>query len=106
EIMSAARTAPGPGAVAAEFGTCQAGSVFERFTDSARRVLVLAQEEVRLLNHQFIGTEHLLLGLIHADGGMASQVLTGLGVTLPKARQRVEETIGLAGGTTTGSPPF
>jgi Clp amino terminal domain, pathogenicity island component len=89
--MSAARTAPGPSAVAAECWTCQAGSVFERFTDSARRVLVLAQEEVRHLNHHFIGTEHLLLGLVHADGGMASQVLTGLGVRLPTARQRVEE---------------
>ena len=80
--------------------------MFERFTDSARRVLVLAQEEARILDHQFIGTEHLLLGLIHADSGAASQVLTGLGASLSRVRERVEETIGVAGGPNTGSPPF
>jgi Clp amino terminal domain, pathogenicity island component/ClpX C4-type zinc finger len=85
---------------------CQAGSVFERFTDSARQVLVLAQEEARLLGHSFIGTEHILLGLIHADGGTASQVLTELGASLPTVRERVEETIGLTGGAPSGSPPF
>jgi hypothetical protein len=79
--------------------------VFERFTDASRQVLVLAQEEARLLGHSFIGTEHLLLGLLHQDGE-AAQVLTELGASLPAVRERVEETIGLAGRPPTGSPPF
>jgi hypothetical protein len=85
--------------------TCQAGCVFERFTDSARQVLVLAQEEARLLGHSFIGTEHLLLGLMHQDGP-AAEVLTELGASLATVRERVEETIGLTGGAPSGSPPF
>jgi hypothetical protein len=93
-------------AMEAKGPTCQAGSVFERFTDSARQVLVLAQEEARLLGHSFIGTEHILLALIHADSGTPSQVLTELGASLPAVRERVKETIGLAGGPTPGSPPF
>src|ERR1700674_4610020 len=84
----------------------QAWCVFLRFTDSARRVLVLAQEEARLLGHSFIGTEHILLALIHADSGTPSQVLTVLGASLPAVRERVKETIGLAGSHPTGSPPF
>jgi hypothetical protein len=84
--------------------TCQAGSVFERFTDSARQVLVLAQEEARLLGHSFIGTEHILLGLLHQDGA-AAEVLTELGASLSTVRERVQETIGLTG-TLSGSPPF
>jgi len=79
--------------------------VFERFTDSARHVLVLAQEEARLIGHSFIGTEHLLLGLLHQDGETA-HVLTDLGASLPAVRERVEETIGLTGGRPSGSPPF
>ena len=85
---------------------CNAGEVFERFTDQSRQVLVLAQEEARLLNHSFIGTEHVLLGLIRADDGVASQVLTEVGVRLPAVRDRVEETIGLTAGRDSGSPPF
>ena len=80
--------------------------MFERFTDSARQVLVLAQEEARLLGHSFIGTEHILLALIHADSGTPSQVLTELGASLPAVRERVKETIGLTGGAPSGSPPF
>ena len=91
--------------MAAEGPACQAGNVFERFTDSARQVLVLAQEEARLLGHSFIGTEHLLLGLLHQDGETA-HVLTDLGASLPAVRERVEETIGLTGGRPSGSPPF
>jgi hypothetical protein len=79
--------------------------VFERFTDSARQVLVLAQEEARLLGHNFIGTEHLLLGILHQDSE-AAHVLTELGASPPAVRERVEETIGLAGGRPSGSPPF
>ena len=80
--------------------------MFERFTDRARRVLVLAQEEARLLNHNFIGTEHILLGLIHEGEGIAAKALEQLGVTLEAVREKVEETIGPAGSAPTCSPPF
>src|ERR1700690_3409907 len=80
--------------------------LFERFTDRARRVLVLAQEEARLLNHSFIGTEHILLGLIHEGEGVAAKALESLGISLEAVREKVEETIGLAGTAPTGSPPF
>jgi ATP-dependent Clp protease ATP-binding subunit ClpA len=80
--------------------------VFERFTDRARRVLVLAQEEARLLNHSFIGTEHILLGLIQEGEGVAATALKSLGISLESARERVERTIGILGGTPSGSPPF
>src|SRR5579875_3426369 len=81
-------------------------SVFERFTDRARRVLVLAQEEARMLNHSFIGTEHILLGLIHEGEGVAAKALESLGITLEAVREKVEETIGMAGSAPSGSPPF
>ena len=71
--------------------------MFERFTDRARRVLVLAQEEARLLNHNFIGTEHILLGLIHEGEGVAAKALESLGISLEAVREKVEETIGPAG---------
>lgn len=80
--------------------------MFERFTDRARRVLVLAQEEARLLNHSFIGTEHILLGLIHEEAGIAAKSLTSLGVSLEKVREAVEEIVGLQGTVPSGSPPF
>jgi len=80
--------------------------VFERFTDRARRVLVLAQEEARLLNHSFIGTEHILLGLIHEGEGIAAKALEALGISLEAVRAKVEETIGVPGTGSTGSPPF
>ena len=80
--------------------------VFERFTDRARRVLVLAQEEARLLNHPFIGTEHILLGLIHEGEGIGARALESLGISLVGVRQKVEETIGTAGSPPIGSPPF
>src|ERR1700742_2544851 len=84
----------------------EAVTVFERFTDRARRVLVLAQEEARLLNHSFIGTEHILLGLIHEGEGLAAKALESLGISLEAVREKVEETIGPAGSSTMGSPPF
>jgi len=84
----------------------EADLVFERFTDRARRVLVLAQEEARLLNHSFIGTEHILLGLIHEGEGVAAKALEQLGISLEAVREKVEETIGLSGTAPTGSPPF
>jgi len=80
--------------------------VFERFTDRARRVLVLAQEEARLLNHSFIGTEHILLGLIHEGEGVAAKALESLGITLEAVREKVEETIGMSSNPPSGSPPF
>ncbi|MCL5048656.1 MAG: ATP-dependent Clp protease ATP-binding subunit [Firmicutes bacterium] len=80
--------------------------MFERFTDRARRVLVLAQEEARQLNHSFIGTEHILLGLIHEGEGLAAKALESLGISLEAVRAKVEETIGPAGTAPTGSPPF
>jgi Clp amino terminal domain, pathogenicity island component len=67
---------------------------------------VLAQEEARLLNHNFIGTEHILLGLIHEGERVAAQALEALGVTLVAVRTRVEETVGLTAAATTGSPRF
>jgi ATP-dependent Clp protease ATP-binding subunit ClpC len=80
--------------------------MFERFTDRARRVMVLAQEEARLLNHNYIGTEHLLLGLIHEGEGVAAQALESLGVSLPTVRQHVEETIGRGQQALSGRIPF
>ena len=80
--------------------------MFERFTDRARRVMVLAQEEARLLNHNYIGTEHLLLGLIHEGEGVAAQALESLSVSLPAVRQQVEEIIGRGQQTPSGRIPF
>jgi ATP-dependent Clp protease ATP-binding subunit ClpC len=68
--------------------------VFERFTDRARRVVVLAQEEARMLNHNYLGTEHILLGLIHEGEGVAARALESLGISLEAVRQQVEEIIG------------
>ena len=68
--------------------------MFERFTDRARRVIVLAQEEARMLNHNYIGTEHILLGLIHEGEGVAAEALESLGISLDAVRQQVEEIIG------------
>ena len=68
--------------------------MFERFTDRARRVVVLAQEEARMLNHTHIGTEHLLLALIRESGGVAAQALASLGITEESSRQQVEEIVG------------
>jgi ATP-dependent Clp protease ATP-binding subunit ClpC len=68
--------------------------VFERFTDRARRVVVLAQEEARMLNHNYLGTEHILLGLIHEGEGVAARALESLGISLEAVRQQVQEVIG------------
>ena len=68
--------------------------MFERFTDRARGVVVLAEEEARILNHNYIGTEHILLGLIHEGDGVAAKTLESLGISLQAVRQEVEETIG------------
>src|SRR5215218_3140702 len=80
--------------------------MFERFTDRARRVIVLAQEEARYLDHNYIGTDHILLGLIHEGEGVAAQSLTQLGVSLEAVRAEVEETIGRGPEAPTGHIPF
>ena len=80
--------------------------MFERFTDRARRVVVLAQEEARLLDHNYIGTEHILLGLIHEGEGVAAQALIQLGVSLEAVRAQVEEIIGRGADAPTGHIPF
>jgi ATP-dependent Clp protease ATP-binding subunit ClpA len=82
------------------------GSVFERFTDKARRVVVLAQEEARMLNHNYIGTEHILLGLIHEGEGVAARALESLGIALSDVRRDVGEIIGEGEGTSGGHIPF
>ena len=80
--------------------------MFERFTDRARRVVVLAQEEARMLNHNYIGTEHILLGLIHEGEGVAAKALESLGISLEAVREQVEEIIGQGQQAPSGHIPF
>jgi ATP-dependent Clp protease ATP-binding subunit ClpC len=80
--------------------------LFERFTDRARRVVVLAQEEARMLDHTYIGTEHILLGLIHEDEGVAAKALESLNISLEAVRQQVEDIIGRGQAAPTGRLPF
>ena len=80
--------------------------MFERFTDRARRVVVLAQDEARMLNHNYIGTEHILLGLIHEGEGVAAKALESLGISLEAVREQVEEIIGHGQQAPTGHIPF
>src|SRR6266699_3525352 len=80
--------------------------MFERFTDRARRVVVLAQEEARMLNHNYIGTEHILLGLIHEGEGVAAKALESLGISQEAVRQQVEEIIGQGQQAPSGHIPF
>ena len=80
--------------------------MFERFTDRARRVVVLAQEEARMLNHNYIGTEHLLLGLIHEGEGVAAKALESMGITLSAAREQVQDIIGPGQQAPSGHIPF
>ncbi|QBF45098.1 ATP-dependent Clp protease ATP-binding subunit [Janibacter limosus] len=80
--------------------------MFERFTDRARRVVVLAQEEARLLNHNYIGTEHILLGLIHEGEGVASKALESLGISLDAVREQVQDIIGPGQQAPSGHIPF
>jgi ATP-dependent Clp protease ATP-binding subunit ClpC len=86
----------------AEWGT----RMFERFTDRARRVVVCAQEEARGLDHNYIGTEHILLGLVREGDGVAAKALESLGISLETVRQRVEEIIGRGQHTPSGHIPF
>ena len=80
--------------------------MFERFTDRARRVVVLAQEEARMLNHNYIGTEHILLGLIHEGEGVAAKALESMGISLEAVRDQVTEIIGRGQTAPAGHIPF
>ncbi|HET6271070.1 MAG TPA: Clp protease N-terminal domain-containing protein, partial [Arthrobacter sp.] len=80
--------------------------MFERFTDRARRVVVLAQEEARMLYHNYIGTEHILLGLLHEEEGVAGKALESLGITLDGVREQVQEIIGQGQQAPSGHIPF
>jgi ATP-dependent Clp protease ATP-binding subunit ClpC len=80
--------------------------MFERFTDRARRVVVLAQEESRMLDHNYIGTEHILLGLVHEGEGVAAQALQSLDISLERVRQEVEAIVGMGQTAQHGHIPF
>ena len=80
--------------------------MFEKFTDKARRVVVLAQEEAKLLNHNYIGTEHILLGLIHEGEGVAAKALEALGINLEQVREQVQDIIGQGQQSPSGRIPF
>jgi len=80
--------------------------MFERFTEPSRRVVVLAQEEARMLDHNYIGTEHILLGLIHEREGVAARAIGSLGLTLEMAREQVRALVGGGKSTPTGHIPF
>ncbi len=80
--------------------------MFERFTGRARKVLTLAQDEARAFNHGFIGTEHILLGLIEEGEGLGARALRSLGVSSAAVRERVQEIVGVSTSTPGGSPPF
>jgi hypothetical protein len=81
-------------------------TMFQRFTDRARQVVVLAQEEARRLDHNYVGTEHILLGLISEGGGVAARALESLGISLDAVRQQVEEIIGQGQQAPSGHIPF
>lgn len=84
----------------------QPKGMFQRFTDRSRRAVILAQEEARLLRHSYLGTEHLLLGLIHEGEGVAAKALASLGISRSDVRGQVEEIIGHGRNPVTGPIPF
>src|ERR1700752_4333248 len=80
--------------------------MFERFTDRARRVVVLAQEEARMLSHNYIGTEHILLGLIHEGEGVAAKALESMNISLDAVPEPVQDAIGQGQAAPTVHTPF
>jgi ATP-dependent Clp protease ATP-binding subunit ClpC len=80
--------------------------VFERFTERAKQVVVLAQDEARLLKHNYIGTEHILLGLLREEEGLAARVLESLDITLEEVRAQVQRVVGQGNEVATGQIPF
>jgi Clp amino terminal domain, pathogenicity island component len=87
-------------------GLCQTVRMFERFTERARQVVVLAQDEARTLKHTYIGTEHLLLGLLREEEGLAARVLESLDITVEEVRAQVAMNVGVGVEVTTGQIPF
>src|SRR3712207_5599961 len=90
-------------------GVCGKGDsdqVFERFTERARQVVVLAQDEARALKHNYIGTEHILLGLLREEEGLAARVLESLDITVEEVRAQVARIVGQGDEVTTGQIPF
>ena len=85
---------------------CDHGGVFERFTERARLVVVLAQEEARTLKHNYIGTEHILLGLLREEEGLAARVLESLDITVERVRAQVVRIVGSGEEVTSGQIPF
>jgi ATP-dependent Clp protease ATP-binding subunit ClpA len=82
------------------------GAVFERFSERARQVVVLAQDEARALGHDYIGTEHILLGLLREEEGIGARVLENLGITVEEVRAQVVRVVGPGDETPTGQIPF
>jgi ATP-dependent Clp protease ATP-binding subunit ClpC len=80
--------------------------LFERFTERARQVVVLAQEEARTLKHNYIGTEHILLGLLREEEGLAARVLESLDITVERVRSQVVRIVGSGEEVTSGQIPF
>jgi ATP-dependent Clp protease ATP-binding subunit ClpC len=80
--------------------------MFERFNEHAQQVVVLAQDESRTLKHNYIGTEHLLLGILREENGLGARVLDSFGITVEQVRAQVESSVGRGGATTTGAIPF
>lgn len=80
--------------------------MFEKFTDRARQIVVISQEEARRLGHGYIGTEHILLGLVREGQGIAAKTLESLGIPLDEVREKVEEYIGHTDETVAGRIPF
>jgi prophage maintenance system killer protein len=95
------------GSFSADEFTWRGAGMFERFSDAARRAVVLAQEEARMLDHNFIGTEHLLLGVIHEEHSLGAKILAGMGISAPAVRDLVVEIVGRGTGRgTSGAIPF
>src|SRR6201987_1833779 len=104
-----ARYHPGLGrqpAGAASFGGREDSPMFEGFTERARQVVVLAQDEARALKHNYIGTEHILLGLLREEEGLAARVLESLDITVEEVRAQVARIVGQGDEVTTGQIPF
>ena len=100
------RWPPAPAAVRADRGRATLLVVFERFTERARQVVVLAQEEARALKHSYIGTEHILLGLLREQEGLAARVLESLDITLERVRGEVVRIVGSGEEFPAGQIPF
>lgn len=104
-MKHASSGAPG-GSLVSDLAWCDSGGVFERFTERARQVVVLAQEESRMLAHAYIGTEHVLLGLLREEEGQAARALATLGVSLDPVRAQVLQLVGRGEGEVAGQIPF